>query len=193
MSVQKGVSIETQTVAVDYAYVRRQDRAESLHRFAIETLHLRERRDGSIHRFQLFGFVGPGVNEYRNRASERNVGKSFRRRIEKTPASLGQHSHHRIAKRVVQHGRAAARRVEAELVLGLKHEHSGMVCKSGGCGKTCDAAADDKNVGARRQEPDSLSLTIFPSAVRRIACTISSSSGRTGALLSSSQNEERKL
>ena len=85
--------------------------------------------------------------------------------------------------------------MEADSLFGFEHRHPRMAGQCGGGGKAGDPAANNEDFARRlaRQEAVSLSFTILPSRVRRIAWTISSSAGSTGAPASGSQNADRKL
>src|SRR6476646_11392197 len=76
--------------------------------------------------------------------------------------------------RIMDHRRAATRRMEADLLFCFEHDDSGMIGQGGCGGQAGDAASDDQNIGAWHvaQPAVSRSFTTLPSLVSRIALTI---------------------
>src|SRR5690348_10776995 len=124
--------------------------------------------------------------------AERQIGESIGRIFDEPAARERQRTNKAVAEEIVKHRRASARRMIADLLFRLEDEHTAMLGKRGCRGKSGDAAADDEDVGVRHAVV-SRSLTTLPPCVRRIALTMSSSSGSTGRPCSLSQKADRKL
>ena len=186
MALQQGMRIEPDAVAVDQARDRaafaRADAGQSSSTpSSLDPLELRERRDVRMQRVELGKLVFAGMDQDRHAMAERRVGETGRRSFEKSPAGERQRPDQRVAERIMQHRRASAGRVIADGLLGLEDDDLGMGGERGRRGQSRDPAADDDDVaGAQLDEPASLSFTTLPPCVRRMALTISSSSGRTG-------------
>jgi hypothetical protein len=106
---------------------------------------------------------GAGMNQHRHSPTKRHVGEAGRWLLEEPTAGERQRPHLRIAERVVEHGRASARRMIADRCLGLEDGHFRMAREHRRRGQARDPAANDQDVaGAQAPEPASLSLTILP-------------------------------
>ena len=161
-----------------------------MHSGGIELVERGERRKLFVKLVERFPLVLAGVDEHRNEVAD--LTKFTRRIVEEWTTGERQRTHKAVAERIMDHRRASARRMIPNLLFGFEDAHSRMPGKRSGRGETRDPAADDDYVG-RGHAAVSRSLTILPPWVRRMAFTISSSSGRTGAPCSLSQKALRKL
>src|SRR5687768_17392307 len=125
--------------------------------------------------------------QHRHRPAQRYLSEGVGGIIEERPAGERQRPHQPVAKRIMEHGRAAPGRMETDLLFGLDHGNPRMFRKRRSRRKPGDPAADDKHVGAGGhacQPAFRRSWTTLPPWVRRMPLTISSSSGSSGAALS---------
>ena len=174
-----------------------EQRAQLVDARLIQSLELGKEGNVGIELVERVAFILPGEDQHRHRPADRHLGKVLGRIVEEAAAGEGQRTHQSIAQRIMKHGRAPPRRMETDLLLGFEHDDLRLVGQCGSRGQPGNPTADDQNVGAirhaRNQAAVSRSLTIFPSLVRRMPLTISSSSGSTGVPLSLSQKALRKL
>src|SRR5579864_7735669 len=86
------------------------------------------------------------MHQYRHPMAERRVAKSAGGRIEKRAAGKRERAHEPVAERIMDHRRAAARRMVSDLLLRLEHGDARMFRKRGCCRETGDPAADDEDI-----------------------------------------------
>ena len=119
--------IEAETVEVGDAVPRivPQQRAQPVDARRIEPLQLREGRDVGVEGFECVALLLPRVDEDRHsvRADRRRNARVDRRR---RPAGERQRADEAVAERIMEHRRASARRVKADLLLGLEDRDLGM-------------------------------------------------------------------
>ena len=159
-----------------------EQRAQLMHAARVEPLELGE-GDSSVWSASSAGrsssraWTSTGIRRPSG-TSPKLAGRIF----EEGPAGQRQRPDQPVAERIMEHGRAAARRMIADLLLGLEHRNARMVRQRRRGRKPGDAAADDQDVRGIHlaQAAVSRSFTTLPPCVRRIAFTISSSSGSTG-------------
>ena len=87
-------------------------------------------------RSSIGALVRPGVDQDRHRHRHRRVAEPVRRGSKKGRLASVSARTSGVAKRVMEHGRAAAGRVEADRLLRLEHGDLGMLAERGGGGKT---------------------------------------------------------
>src|SRR6185503_2008245 len=158
----------------------------------IEPLQFGERRNFSFEAVQRLPLLFPPMDEDGHAVAQRYLAEPFGWLVKERPAGEGQRPHKPIAERIMHHRRAPARRMVADLLLRLEHRHARMVRQRGRSGESRNAPTDDEDIGVRHAGV-SRSFTILPLWVRRIALTISSSSGSAGPPCSLSQKALRKL
>src|SRR4029078_3838255 len=76
--------------------------------------------DLGLERVEGFALVFSSVDEDRDAASKRDIAKICRRLFEKSSTGQRQVPDHSVSKGVVKHGCAAPRRMETNLIFGLK-------------------------------------------------------------------------
>ena len=96
-----------------------QDRAHLGHARFVDPLERRERRHIRFGALEVVDLLGASVDKDRQRMAERRCSNLGRWVVEQPAADQGQRSDHRVAERIMEHGRASARGVEAGLLLGL--------------------------------------------------------------------------
>src|SRR5690242_19512992 len=104
--------------------------------------------------------------------AQRDISETIRRTLDETAARERQRPNESIAEEIMQHRRAAARRVKADLLFRLEHGDFAVLRKRSCRRKAGDAAADDEDVRIAHAAV-SRSLTTLPPCVRRKALTIS--------------------
>ena len=109
----------------------------------VEAVERGEGRDCGLQRVQRHKLVFAGVDQDRHPPPDRSIAKGFGRLVEKGAAGERQRADQRIAERIMEHGRAAARRMDPDLLLSLEHSHLGARGKRGGRGQARDPASDD--------------------------------------------------
>src|SRR5689334_22782435 len=186
IALEQSMGVEADAVAIDDAVGRvvLEQRTERVHSPGIEPLQFRELADLGLERVQTCTLFLASVDKDGHSAAERHVGEALRRHLEEASARQGQRADEPVAERVMDHRRAPAGRVEADLLLGLEHSHARALRELGRRGKAGDPAADHEDVAGldhAQAAAVSRSFTTLPPWVRRMPLTISSSSGSTGA------------
>ena len=187
IALQEGVGVEADAVAVGDAVGRviLEQRTKLVDPGLVEPLKRGKGGQLGLKRVERRALILARVDQNRHAPPERDVAEAGRRIIEEGPAGQGQCPHQPVAERVMEHGRAAAGRVIADLLFGLEHCDASMVRQCGSGGEPGDPTADDQDVGAHRQER----LGLRDGREVRHLRTV----GRTGRACSLSQNADRKL
>jgi len=195
--LQQGMRIEPDRAPVGDAVDRvvLQQRAKLMDSASVEPLDFGEQSDVGFERIDRSTFLLAGMDEHRQMMPEWKLGEAGRRMLDEVSTRERQFPDHAVAQEIVQHRRASTRRVEAYLVFGLEDDDPRMLRQGRCCGEARNAAPDYQNVGITHviQAAVSRSFTTLPSFVRRMALTISSSSGSIGRPCSLSQKADRKL
>ena len=168
MALKEGVRVEANGVAVDKsgdraAFAGPDGRTKIANAGFPNVFQLGEGSNRRVQNLERRNLLSAGVNQHGHSSTKRHVGEAGRWLLEETTAGERQRPHLRIAERVVEHGRASARRMIADRFLGLEDGHFRMAREQRRRGQTRDPAANDQDVaGAQAPEPASLSLTILP-------------------------------
>ena len=94
--------------------------------FGVEPLNIGEQANVRLKLVQGGALVLASVNQDWHRTSKRDVGEARRRILDELAAGERQRPNQPVAEEVVKHRSASARRVKADLLLGLDHGNAGM-------------------------------------------------------------------
>src|SRR6478735_945852 len=92
----------------------------------VEPLEVRKDGDFGLERIECHLLVLTSVDEHRHAMAERDIGEGIRRTVEETAARKRQRPNQPVAKRIMDHGRASARGMEPDLLLGLEHGYASV-------------------------------------------------------------------
>ena len=105
-----------------------------MHAARVEPLELGERRNLRFERVERRALLLARMDQHRHPVPERHIGESLGRIVEERAAGERQRADEPVAERIMDHGRASARRVKADLLFGFEHGHPGVArqCRRGG-------------------------------------------------------------